>query len=170
MDRSGPERGAGRRQDDPQAVRRERMRAAGLRITGARLRVLALLEQAGVLLSHHDMEQALAGAAQAMDRVTLYRVLESLVEGGLAHKVAGTDRVWRFGLLDAVVRPAHAAHAHFQCRECGRIVCLGEMPAADPVSAGLQLPGGYLAETVELTVRGRCPQCAEAVAGAAVRT
>lgn len=154
-------------QEDRQAVLRRRVRGAGLRVTGARLRVLAVLEQAGVLLSHHDLERALG--PQAMDRVTLYRVLESLVGSGLAHRVAGGDRVWRFGLTaDAagdVVRAAHGAHAHFQCRDCGRIVCLGEVPVANsgvPAVADVALPAGYLPEAVELTVRGRCPQCAAA--------
>jgi Fur family ferric uptake transcriptional regulator len=151
---------------------RARVRAAGLRATEARIRVLAELSAAGDLLSHHDLEQALGqGRGRGgIDRVTLYRVLDSLVEAGLAHRVAGGDRVWRFGCtLDArstagpnassgTLSEAHQRHAHFQCSDCGRIVCLREMPAVRH-RRSLRVPRGYRPETVELTVKGRCPGC-----------
>jgi Fur family ferric uptake transcriptional regulator len=145
------------------AALRERVRAAGLRATDARIRVLAELSIAGGLQSHHDLEQALDKDG-GIDRVTLYRVLDSLVESGLAHRVSGSDRVWRFGEVretagsPGMVREAHERHAHFQCSDCGKIVCLREMPAARR-ARDLRVPRGYRPETVELTVKGRCPGC-----------
>jgi Fur family ferric uptake transcriptional regulator len=142
---------------------RERVRAAGLRATEARIRVLAELSTAKGLLSHHDLDESL-GKGGGIDKVTLYRVLDSLVESGLAHRVSGADRVWRFGALseDAgspdMVRETHERHAHFQCSDCGKVVCLREMPAARRTRA-LRVPRGYRPETVELTVKGRCPGC-----------
>ena len=149
---------------------RTRVRAAGLRATNARIRVLAALGAAGDLLSHHDLERALGqgSGSGGIDRVTLYRVLDSLVAAGLAHRVAGGDRIWRFGctpdaesaaisgVSSGTVREAHQRHAHFQCSDCGKIVCLREMPAA---RRALRVPRGYRPETVELTVKGRCPGC-----------
>ena len=147
-----------------QEIVRGRVRQAGLRVTTARVRVLAGLTAAGRLLSHHDLEALLGDPP--IDRVTLYRVLDSLVEGGLAHRIAGDDRVWRFGALagedgrggDGAARKVHDTHAHFQCSNCGRIVCLSEVPADRD---GVKVPRGYQPEAVELTVRGRCPQCAQ---------
>lgn len=147
----------------PESVR-ERVRRAGLRVTTARVRVLAGLTTAGRLLSHHDMEALLGDPP--IDRVTLYRVLDSLVECGLAHRIAGDDRVWRFGALPAaedvdaagVPHKPHETHAHFQCSNCGRIVCLSEVPADRD---GVKVPRGFEPEAVELTVRGRCAQCAQ---------
>ena len=147
----------------PDDLVRDRVRQAGLRVTSARVRVLAALTTAGRLLSHHDLEALLGDPP--IDRVTLYRVLDSLVECGLAHRVAGGDRVWRFGVLQGadaggaagVARKAHEAHAHFQCSNCGRIVCLSGVPAGRD---GVQVPRGFEPEAVELTVRGRCAQCA----------
>lgn len=156
---------------DTLAGARARVRAAGLRATDARIRVLAELSAAGDLLSHHDLEQALGqDRGSGIDRVTLYRVLDSLVEGGLAHRVAGGDRVWRFGcstqarpdsgsrIAAGAAREAHERHAHFQCSDCGKVVCLREMPAVRQRRA-LRVPRGYRPETVELTVKGRCPGC-----------
>ena len=58
------------------------IRRTGARATPARVRVLQLLRVAPAALTRHEIEQALAD--QALDRVTLYRVLEWLVESGFA--------------------------------------------------------------------------------------
>ena len=155
--------------DDIQAAARERVREAGLRVTTARVRVLAELTASGDLLSHQDIEHRLG--RHPMDRVTLYRVLDSLVECGLVHRVSGNDRTWRFGVAHGAtggakgaagagpgaVQQAHDLHAHFQCSDCGKVVCLSEVAAG----RALPVPRGYRAESVELTVRGRCPRCVE---------
>ena len=128
---------------------RSALRATGERVTPARLRVyLALLDSARAL-SHHELEAAL-GAGAPVDRVTLYRVLDWLVEQGLAHRVAGIDRVWRF----SIARETHAGHAHFQCNQCGKVICLGEA-----MTSRVPLPRGFRSEAVELTVKGRCAEC-----------
>ena len=151
--------------DDIHTTAREQVRGSGLRVTTARVRVLAELTASGGLLSHQDIEQRLG--SHPIDRVTLYRVLDSLAEHGLVHRVAGNDRIWRFGVGrgatsgtvagtgSGAVRQAHERHAHFQCSDCGKVVCLSEVAAGK----ALRVPRGYRAESVELTVRGRCPQC-----------
>jgi Fur family ferric uptake transcriptional regulator len=153
---------------DHHAEARECVRAAGLRVTTARVRVLAELTASSGLLSHQDIEHRLG--RHPMDRVTLYRVLDSLVESGLVHRVSGNDRTWRFGVAHGAtggakgaaagsgpgaVQQAHDLHAHFQCSDCGKVVCLSEVAAGRT----LPVPRGYRAESVELTVRGRCPRC-----------
>lgn len=125
---------------------RERLRGTGQRVTPSRVRVLAAMLQAGTTLSHHDLEARLA----PIDRVTLYRVLDWLVAQGIAHRVSGTDRVWRFGIAGG----AHDGHAHFQCSACGKVLCLAEAPAR-----GVSVPRGYRPQAVELTVKGLCADC-----------
>ncbi len=129
----------------------------GARATRARVAVLTALLAAQEALTHHDIEQRLA-RGHDVDRVTLYRVLDWLVEQGLAHKLAGDDRVWRFsagGQRDTGggSRPGHA-HAHFRCSECGKVVCLDEarLPA-------IPLPDGFRGREVEVTIRGICDAC-----------
>jgi Fur family ferric uptake transcriptional regulator len=126
------------------------VRGAGGRATPARAAVLGLLRTAPQPLSHREVEHALAAAGHAFDRVTLYRALEWLEANGLAHKVAGEDRIWRFRGTDA----AHREHAHFQCRSCGSTVCLDDVP---PPRA--KAPRGYRVEGAALTLRGLCPNC-----------
>jgi Fur family ferric uptake transcriptional regulator len=125
------------------------LRATGERVTPARLRVYSALLGSARALSHHDLESALGPASpRRFDRVTLYRVLDWLVELGLAQRVAGIDRVWRFSIA------REPSRAQFQCNRCGKVVPLGETPARS-----VPLPRGFRSECVELTVKGRCAEC-----------
>ncbi|MCS6786460.1 MAG: transcriptional repressor [Thiobacillaceae bacterium] len=122
------------------------------RTTPARVRVLAHLLQAGRALTHAELEAGLARAG-GLDRVTLYRVLDWLVQQGLAHRIAGEDRVWRFSAVDSGA--GGHDHAHFRCDDCGRVYCLDSLR---PVVA-LTLPAGFRCREAELTLHGLCPQC-----------
>ena len=127
----------------------ERVRSAGGRVTAARVQALGLLLEASRALSHQDLEGRLPGGA-AMDRVTLYRVLDWLVEVGLAHRISSTDRKWRYSIAGA----GHDDHAHFHCDRCGKLLCLGRL-----TKQSVHLPRGYRSQHVELTVKGRCAAC-----------
>jgi len=120
------------------------------RVTPARVRVLQALLAAPSALSHQDLERLLGGE---IDRVTLYRVLDWLLAKGLAHRLAGDDRLWRFS-ANRQTSMGHE-HAHFHCRGCGRWYCLD---ALQPVYA-LSLPAGFRVEQAELTLRGLCSAC-----------
>ena len=80
----------------------ELIRAAGVKVTRGRVRVLDALRAARQPLSHAEMEALPAGAGDAaIDRVTLYRVLDSLVACGLALKAVDTRGVFRFSAAGA---------------------------------------------------------------------
>ena len=127
------------------------LRRTGARMTRPRIAVLAVLFAAERALTHTEVESRLP-ASLGVNRVTIYRVLEWLTEQGLAHKIAGDDRVWRFNAAEHAHR---GPHAHFQCSDCGQVLCL------DPVSSGpaVKLPAGYRQQRVELTVKGLCADC-----------
>jgi Fur family transcriptional regulator, ferric uptake regulator len=146
---------------------RSRLREQGARVTQARTRVLAELLAADSALSHADVlrmvEQAPLG--EVFDRVTLYRVLDWLVDQHLAHRLTGVDRVYRFSAHGDTEhghpsgKLAHDAHGHFRCRMCERMFCLAEAPGIqDHVQASV--PNGFTPEKVEVTVLGRCANCA----------
>lgn len=132
----------------------EAVRATGARMTRPRIMVLAVLLEAERALTHTDVESRLPRATD-VDRVTIYRVLEWLTEQGLAHKIAGDDRVWRF---NAAAHAHEGPHAHFQCSDCGKVICLDEAQARPAV----KLPTGYKQQQVELTIKGLCAQCVPA--------
>jgi Fur family ferric uptake transcriptional regulator len=126
------------------------IRAAGERLTSPRSAVLATLLDSGEALSHHDVEERLRGVL-SVDRVTVYRVLDWLTGAGLAHRIAGDDRTWRFN----ATRGNSGQHAHFTCSGCGRTVCL----EAVPVKVALKMPRGFVSREIELNVRGLCAAC-----------
>lgn len=127
------------------------IRAAGARATPARIRVLCLLHDAPAALTHHDIERELG--APTLDRVTLYRVLDWLIESGLAHKSTDARGVFRFSVAAA---GEHTAHAHFSCEACGRVFCLAAAPPTPPA-----LPPGFALSRMEIDLRGRCANCCE---------
>ncbi len=136
------------------ALARRLVKESGGRNTGARRNVLACLIAAERALSHSEIEAQLTDTD--LDRVTLYRVLEWLVEQSLAHRVGGLsgfDRAMRF----AFSRPEQGhAHAHFQCVQCGTTMCLdGVAVPALSVPSGIQLQG------IELAAYGYCARCGE---------
>lgn len=128
----------------------ERIRALGARVTPARVAVLCLLEQAERALSHRDVEEALHAG---YDRVTLYRVLDWLVDSGLAHRVTDADRVFRFSPAKAS-SVVHDKHAHFRCEACGKVYCLDDVPLPVP-----HLPAGFSGKSVEYSISGQCAAC-----------
>jgi len=127
------------------------IRALGARVTRARVAVLAALLAAERALTHHEVEKRV-NRVHGIDRVTVYRVLEWLTNGELAHKIAGDDRVWRFNAAD---QNQARQHAHFKCHRCGTVICLDE-PGARPK---IKLPPGFQSQQVELTVKGLCVKC-----------
>ena len=148
---------------DPLDESRRLVRAQRARVTVPRVRVLAELLAAGRALTHQEVQRCVEASADSehIDRVTLYRVLEWLVEVGLAHRVSGPDRVYRFSAQPA----GHAMHGHFRCAVCQRMFCLEEAAGLARVVKAM-LPEGFSSDSVELTVSGRCGQCASSVAGA----
>jgi Fur family ferric uptake transcriptional regulator len=127
-----------------------RIHALNARVTPARVAVLSLLEHAERALSHREIEEALS---TGFDRVTLYRVLDWLVESGLGHRVTDTDRVFRFSLASPG-NAAHTKHAHFRCEACGKVFCLDDVPI--PSAA---LPAGFSGKAVEYCITGQCARC-----------
>lgn len=163
------------------------LRAATVRVTQARVRVMAALLQSHSAVSHQDIQDQLFD----LDRVTLYRVLDCLTEAGLAHKIASDDRIFRYhaGTGAEPQDPAHEhqhgpapaqhQHGHFKCTRCARVFCLDGSGQAGflesvlpccgkPQTALAQLQSalqkslgkGFHSHEIELTIKGWCADCA----------
>ena len=135
------------------SVSSDQIRAAGVKVTRGRVRVLDALHAARQPLSHAELEAQSGGSREvAMDRVTLYRILDSLVACGLALKAVDTRGVFRFSAAGA--QRQHASHIHFRCTDCGGVFCLKAEPPPPP-----KLPRGFRLGEVEFDVRGTCAGC-----------
>jgi Fur family ferric uptake transcriptional regulator len=133
------------------------IRATSARVTAPRVAVLATLLTFDHAASHLDVAAAIA-AHHAIDRVTVYRVLDWLVTIGLAHRIAGDDRVWRYKASGQPRRaaPGHHMHAHFTCEQCGQTFCLDNIQP----KLKIKLPAGFTSAEVDLKLRGQCAHCA----------
>jgi len=151
------------------AMAEAQLRDSAVRVTDARVKVLAALLGAPYAYSHQDVQDSLA----EMDRVTLYRALDCLTDAGLAHKIAGDDRVFRYNA--AAEQHAHGEHpaqqhqhGHFKCTRCARVFCIDSTNA--PADAALRkqlqsalqstLGKGFRSHNIELTIKGWCADCA----------
>jgi Fur family ferric uptake transcriptional regulator len=150
------------------ALAESQLRAASIRITAARVKVLAALLGAERAFSHQDIQDTLVD----MDRVTLYRALDCLTDAGLAHKIAGDDRVFRYNsgtehsdpgvALQRGPREPHHQHGHFKCTRCAKVFCLDSIGEAGLLQNALQesLGKGFQSHDIEFTIKGWCADCA----------
>lgn len=140
------------------ALAESQLRDATIRSTAARVKVLATLLEAGRAFSHQDMQDTFGD----MDRVTLYRALDCLTDAGLAHKIAGDDRVFRYSAGADHGDVPHHQHGHFKCTRCARVFCLDSIGEAEMLQSALQktLGKGFRSHDIEFTIKGWCADCA----------
>jgi Fur family ferric uptake transcriptional regulator len=132
----------------------EMLKGAGVRPSLNRIRVLELIGANQNPLSARDIYRTLQ-RSDAINRVTVYRILELLVEKGLVEKMSSPDRSFHFGLAP---NENHRAHPHFYCRRCGALECL--RPEALPLDIRpleTTYPGRI--ENVAVRVDGVCKTC-----------
>lgn len=153
-----PEARPNRPLSDAATLAETQLRGASVRITDARVKVLAALLEAGRAFSHQDVQEAFSD----MDRVTLYRALDCLTDAGLAHKIAGDDRVFRYSAGAEHGSEPHHQHGHFKCTRCSKVFCLDSIADTATLQAALQqsLGKGFRSHDIEFTIKGWCADCA----------
>lgn len=120
------------------------------RNTIAKTKVLHVLQESDVALSHPEIEEALD---IPVNRVTIYRILERLIDEGVIHKVVNTDGAMKFAMCHNCTVEHHHNHIHFSCVECKEVTCL------EGVVPSFKLPRQYEVTDVNFTLSGRCPNC-----------
>lgn len=126
---------------------------AGLRATRQRVVVLRLLIDKASPLSHGEITAMLD---EPLDKVTLYRTLQTLREANIVHQVQGLDGVWRFCAHDPNSQRCPGNHPHFLCLSCGKMFCL-----TDQKMPRVEVPEGVTVEGKQLVVYGTCSDCAK---------
>lgn len=132
------------------------LRAAGLRITGARRSVTAAIDHYD---GHFTAEELLATARRgggAVGRATVFRTLETLTRLGLVERVDLPSGEHAY----VACRP-DAHHHHLVCSSCGRSVEVGDVGLA-PVLARVAGTSGFRIDSHRLELFGVCAQCREA--------
>lgn len=131
---------------------RHMLREAALYCTEARVAILRVLMGAAGPLSQDQISGRLE--SRAMNKVTVYRTLESLAEAGLVHRAFMEDRAWHFELADHCTE--HQCHPHFTCTRCGVTQCMTDISLPMAV-----IPRkGFIISRQQVRLEGLCPACA----------
>ena len=99
---------------------KEMLQDADLSPTPNRLRVLEIIGSNNFPLSATDIHETLERTAP-INRVTVYRILDLLVEKEIVARIATGGRAAYYGMAP---NEQHKAHPHFYCTKCGRMDCL----------------------------------------------
>jgi Fur family ferric uptake transcriptional regulator len=124
-----------------------------LSVTGSRKTILGLFLSTKRALAHADIEKK---AAERIDRVTVYRTLQSFMEKGIIHTIPTADNSIRYALCkdDCSEGHHHDNHVHFLCRECSRTTCLESVIVPE-----VKLPRGFQPIERQMIVTGICVEC-----------
>lgn len=125
----------------------------GIANTDSRRKILELFLDQDNALAHSDIEKKMGGS---LDRVTVYRTLQTFLEKGLIHSIPTADNSIRYALCKSDCKEGHHHdnHVHFVCDECSNTVCLDKVTTPQ-----IKLPRGFKSKQVEVVVSGICKEC-----------
>lgn len=117
---------------------------------------IAIMDYLQKHLTHPSIDEiytALSKDIPTLSRTTVYNTLRLFVDHGAATMLTIDERNACF---DSITTP----HAHFLCRQCGRIL---DFPLADNVSqANME---GFRVDEMHQYYKGLCPRCVAKAAG-----
>jgi Fur family transcriptional regulator, ferric uptake regulator len=119
----------------------------GFRVTDPRMKIFQILEVSGCKPQTADEIRKIS----TLDKVTVYRTLESFVTAKLVNRVEFGDGVTRYEIT-------HGHHHHIVCTECGVITdvenCLEEKKVKE-----LEEKTGFIVSSHSLEFFGLCKKC-----------
>jgi|APEBP8051072266_1049373.scaffolds.fasta_scaffold08108_3 Fur family ferric uptake transcriptional regulator len=132
----------------------ELLRHHGIRVTEIRKEIVETLLSRESALSCKEIKELIPGE---FDRVTLYRTLNTFVEQGIIHQIAGGEGTIRYALCssgECVTHHHEDRHIHFRCTACGLTFCLEYHTPPK-----LEVPKGYKLGSFEISATGLCKTC-----------
>lgn len=132
----------------------ELLTSGNLETTESRLRVLEVVGNNSFPMSAGDIYKTLERNA-SINRVTVYRILDLLVDKGIVERLSTGGRAAYYGLAPNAY---HQPHPHFYCKQCGQMDCLNPDSLTikvEPLSK--TFPGRI--DKVEVRVDGICKNC-----------
>jgi Fur family transcriptional regulator, ferric uptake regulator len=136
----------------PEKAAVKRLKEAGLEVTEHRVQVLMAVGNTAHPSSATEIQEKIS-LKNDINRVTVYRILDLLVEHEVLNRLGLGEKSQRFCL-----RSAHEdEHPHFHCTHCGCYLCLSmpDLPlnrrALDDLSLDIR--------HVDIRLEGVCPAC-----------
>lgn len=129
----------------------ERLRTAGLKVTGPRLAILDAVERNRNHPSAEEIYHGLSQEHPSLSLSTVYGTLGAFVRAGLVRKLSEVDGRLR-------VDGTTMAHDHAICRSCGKIFDI-ERGVVSNAARPSQLPGGLAVLQVRVEYDVICRAC-----------
>jgi Fur family ferric uptake transcriptional regulator len=130
------------------------LNAARIDVTENRLRVMEVIGNNSYPLSAADIYKTLERNG-SINRVTVYRILDLLVEHELVDRISTGGRAFYYGMAP---NANHRPHPHFYCTRCGQMDCLTpDSLNVDSEALWKTFPGRI--DKVEVRVDGICKNC-----------
>lgn len=128
------------------------LEAKNVRPTAMRLLIYRFMAGKQVAVALTDIEFAFAKA----ERTTLYRTVKTFEEKGIVHQIDDGTGIAKYALCEPGCNCTidQDLHLHFHCSNCDETACLTEHKIPH-----INLPDGYVAEDVNLVVKGICEKC-----------
>ena len=121
------------------------------RNTSAKTAVLEIFAGSKKALSHTEIFKQIENVC---DRVTVYRILDRLLNDDIIHKVVKLDGTVKYAKCNHGALRVHIHnHAHFSCEKCEEVTCL------DNVKPSYIIPHNYKVNDINFTLSGICPNC-----------
>ena len=123
-----------------------------VRPTAMRILIYKYLAEKEIAVALTDIESAFAKA----ERTTLYRTLKTFEEKKIVHQIDDGTGISKYALCEkgCNCEIEQDLHLHFHCNNCNETVCLTEHKIPQ-----IKVPDGYMAEDVNLVVKGICEKC-----------
>lgn len=122
--------------------------------TLSRIALIKALQTSNQPLSENEIRERML---DQYDRITFYRNVQTLSESGILHRIVIDNTHVKYALNCCEKEHHHAIdHVHFYCKECGKTVCLDEVPVQH-----YPLPDGFKLEECDVVIKGFCKDCPE---------
>jgi Fur family ferric uptake transcriptional regulator len=132
----------------------ELIEAAGLEPTLNRIHLMEVIGSNNAPLTAAELFHTVE-RTQPINRVTVYRILDILVEKSLVERISTGGRAAHYGIAP---NEHHEPHPHFYCTNCGLIDCLNpESLSVNSEILDKTFPGEV--ERIEVRVEGICKRC-----------
>lgn len=134
----------------------EMLQETGIKATTNRVKLLEAIGNHRAPVSANGIHRSLKKAL-SINRVTVYRILDLLVEAGLIDRLSSGGPSFFYGLAP---NEHHQPHAHFYCKECRAMNCL-DPESLELMTDSLNMKAFGHIDKIEVRLDGVCKKCSD---------
>ncbi len=125
----------------------------GLKKTSFRKELLIFFQSSTSSLT---VKKIIKKFASSVDKVSIYRALNSFEKSGLIHKVPDKNNLLRYSLCSSECGPGKHSHdhAHLLCSICDETFCLDDF-----LLPNIKSHNGYVINNYKIILEGSCLSC-----------